>query len=302
MRTVEYLFGSAQLAGLFWPAVVVGLLVSVLCAVLSPLVVLKRMSFIGQGVSHAAFAGVGLAMLLGLSGEGASGLGLVAVVGATCVAAALGIAALSDRKGLNADTAIGIVLVTAMAVGFVLIQQALVGMRAEGRTPRFGVESVLFGSMLGVRWGDAAAAAVVVVGELVVLWWYRRRVLFWAFDEVGAASCGVGVGATRTLLLVLLALAIVVTMRLAGVVLATALLVLPGATALRCSSRLWPVFWISAAAGLAGVVLGLVVSFELDWQPGPAIVLVQAALYGAAWIVRPAGRRRGGRREEPVGA
>jgi zinc transport system permease protein len=88
----------------------------------------------------------------------------------------------------------------------------------------------------------------------------------------------------RTLLLVLLALAIVVTMRLAGVVLATALLVLPGATALRCSARLWPVVGLAVAAGLAGAVGGIVASFELDWPPGPSIVLVQVGLFGAVRV------------------
>lgn len=291
MRTIDYLFGSPDLAAIFWPAVVVGLLVSVLCAVLSPLVVLRRMSFIGQGVSHAAFAGVGLAMVLGLGAEHAGDWGVVVIVALTCVAAAIGIAALSDRKGLNADTAIGIVLVSAMALGFVMIQHASEAMQTRGQTPGFGIESVLFGSVLGVRWGDAIAAEVVVAAEFVVLWWWRRPLLFWAFDSVGAAASGVRVGAMRTLLLVLLAMAIVVTMRLAGVVLATALLVLPGATALRCSSRLWPVFAISAAAGLAGVGFGLVASFELDWQPGPAIVLTQVVLYAGACVVGMIGTR-----------
>ena len=285
MRTIDYLFGSPEMGALFWPAVVVGLLVSLLCAVLSPLVVLKRMSFIGQGVSHAAFAGVGLAMALGLGAGYAGDWQVVAVVAVSCVAAALGIATLSDRKGVNADTAIGIVLVTAMAAGFILIQYAAGAMRARGQTPGFGVESVLFGSVLGVRWSDAGVAGAVVLVELAALWWFRRGLLFWAFDEVGAASCGIRVAASRTLLLVLLALAIVVTMRLAGVVLATALLVLPGATALRCSVRWWPVVGLSALLGVAGVLLGLVVSFELDWQPGPAIVLVQVGGYVAVRLL-----------------
>lgn len=287
MRTIDYLFGPPELAALFWPAVAVGLLVSVLCAVLSPLVVLRRMSFIGQGVSHAAFAGVGLAMALGLGAGSAAGgdWGVLVVVALACVASAVGIAALSDRKGLNADTAIGIVLVTAMALGFVMIQHASEAMRARDEAPGFGVESVLFGSVLGVRWGDVVAAGVVVAVEMSLLWWFRRGLLFWAFDEVGAVSVGVRTGLVRTLLLVMLALAIVVTMRLAGVVLATALLVLPGATALRCSARLWPVFGISAVAGVLGVGLGLVVSFELDWQPGPAIVLTQVAGYVVVRVV-----------------
>ncbi len=293
MRTIEYLFGpDAHLYG-FWPPVVVGLLVALLCSVLSVVVVLKRMSFIGQGVSHAAFAGVGLAMALGLGGEaGGSGYwSVMAVVAAACVAAALGIAFLSDRKGVNADTAIGMVLVAAMAVGFILIQQASTAMRARGETPA-PVESLLFGSMYGVGPGDVAVACVTVAAELVIVWWCRRRVLYWAFDDVSASSCGVNAAASRTLLLVLLALAIVLTMRLAGVVLATALLVLPGATALRCGTRLWTVVGLSVGAGVAAVVGGMVASFELNWPPGPSIVLAGVALYALARLIgKPAPAR-----------
>lgn len=293
VRTIDYLFGpDAHVYG-FWPAVVVGLLVAVLCSVLSVLVVLKRMSFIGQGVSHAAFGGVGLAMALGLGARDAPYWPVMAVVAGACVAAALGIAVLSDRKGVNADTAIGMVLVAAMAVGFILIQNASEAMRARGQTP-IGVEALLFGSMYAVDRGDVWLAAFAAVGELSVMWWWRRRVLYWAFDEVSAASTGVSAGASRTLLLVLLALAIVVTMRLAGVVLATALLVLPGATALRCSTRLWPVVGLSVAAGLAGVIGGIVASFELDWPPGPSIVLAQVVIYAAARVIGASTAARAG--------
>lgn len=295
MRTIDYLFRSPEMAALFWPAVVVGLLVALLCAVLSPLVVLRRMSFIGQGVSHAAFGGVGLAMALGLGAGSAGDWSVVAVVAFSCVGAALGIAWLSDRQGVSADAAIGIVLVSAMALGFLLIEHAAGAMHARGETPGFGVESVLFGSVLGVRWGDAALAGVVVIGELGVLWWWRRGLVFWAFDEVGAASFGVRTMVVRSMLLVLLALAIVVTMRLAGVVLVTALLVLPGATALRCSTRWWPVVSLSAAFGVLGVAVGLVLSFEFDWQPGPAIVLSQVGMYVGVRTVGTLTRRGPGR-------
>lgn len=284
MNTIDYLFRSPELMALFWPPVIVGLIVAILCSVLSVLVVLKRMSFIGQGVSHAAFGGVGLAMALGLGAVGAGHWPVMLVVALTCVGAALGIAYLSDRRGVNADTAIGIVLVVAMALGFILIQHAAGGMRARGETP-LGVETLLFGSIYGVGWGDALLAGAVACTELAILWWRRRRVLFWAFDEVSAASCGVSPAASRTLLLVLLAFAIVVTMRLAGVVLVTALLVLPGATALRCASRFWPVIGLAVAFGVAGVLGGIVASFELSWPPGPSIVLVQACMFALARLI-----------------
>lgn len=110
--------------------------------------------------------------------------------------------------------------------------------------------------------------------------------LFWVFDEDSAPAFGVPVRAMRTLTMILLAAAIVIAMRLAGVVLATALLVLPGATALKLSRRLTSTIAISIACGLIGLILGLAVSFKLDWQPGPCIVLVLTALFALAMLRR----------------
>ncbi|MEQ8850445.1 MAG: metal ABC transporter permease [Phycisphaerales bacterium] len=278
MNTFRDLFQS----GLYWPGVIVAVVVAVGGALLSVPVVLKRLAFIGQGVSHAAFGGVGLAAVLGLTaGSAASDAGVFGVVAAFCVAAALGIAWLSERSRVQTDTAIGIVLAVSMGVGFLLLRHASEVAPPGARPP--GVESVLFGSLLTVGWVDAIAGGIAMLGVVATLWWVRRPMLFWAFDDSASAAFGVRDGAMKTTLLVLLAITVVVTMKLAGVVLATALLVLPGAIALRLSDRLGVVLIASVASALVGVLGGVVVSLELDWQTGPAIVLVLAGLYGVAW-------------------
>ncbi len=288
MRTLEYLFGPD--AAIFWPPVLVGLLVAIFCSVLSPLIVLKRLAFIGQGVSHAAFAGVGLAMVLGFGAGGtAAGLGDVRVTGLValvCILAALGIAWLSEHRGERADTAIGIVLVSAMALGFVLMGAA--GSIHPGGGSQVSVESVLFGSIMGAGKHDALVGLMVTVFALGWLWWMRRAVLFWAFDQNGALASGVRLGLAQTTLLVCISLAIVLTMRLAGVVLATALLVVPGAAALHLSTRFGRVMILSLLIGLLGVIGGLVISFERDVPAGPAIVLCMVGLYALARVI---GRR-----------
>ncbi len=279
MRTIEYLT-SPELAGLYWPGVVTGMIVGVLGGLLSVLVVLKRLAFIGQGVSHAAFGGVGLAYLLGVTGATRAGAGtLLAIVLGFSVAAALGIAWLSSRRGTRTDTAIGIVLALSMALGFVLLREAGVRAAAAGRAAPPDIESVLFGSIVSVGWGDAlvGGAGLLVVG--LTMFWLRRPMLFWAFDEEACEAFGAPGARMKLVLLVLLALAVVVTVKLAGVVLATALFVLPGAIALRLSDRLATVVGVSVGAGLVGVLGGLVLSFELNRQGGPMIVLVLIALY-----------------------
>lgn len=278
MRTLDYLTDPA-LAAVYWPGVLAALALVFLCAFLSVVVVLKRLAFIGQGVSHAAFGGIGLAAVLGLTATTTAaapyhGVGQFGVVLLFCLGAALLIGVLSERGAVQADTVIGIVLVASMALGAVLIAASKTGLAWE---------SFLFGSLFGVTWADAATAWVLAVVVLAALWWIRRPLLFWAFDEPSARAFGVRSGGIKLLLMVLLALATVTAMKLAGVVLATALLVMPGAIALRLSERLVPVLALSLAAATVSILGGVVLAFEANWPPGPSIVCILSVLYAAAY-------------------
>ncbi|MEM1331375.1 MAG: metal ABC transporter permease [Planctomycetota bacterium] len=287
MKLLEYL-SDPTLRGLVLPALLAALGIAALNALLSVAVVLKRLAFIGQGVSHAAFGGVGLALVLGLFAGGASDAWGTAVVAAFCVASALGISWLSERGGGRPDTAIGIVLSVAMALGFVLHRVAADRAAAAGETAPPGLESLLFGSVLGVSNGDAILAWAVALAAVVALVHERRRMVFWAFEPSAAQAFGVSERRERNALLLLIALAIVVSVNLAGIVLATALLVIPGATALLLTRRLWWTFALAMVVALIGTCVGLVVSFQADLQPGPSIVGALALLYGGAMLIRRA--------------
>ncbi|MCG3121975.1 MAG: Manganese transport system membrane protein MntB [Phycisphaerales bacterium] len=275
MKTIEYL-SNPVMFNLLMPGIVTGLFMAVMCAALSVLVVLKKLSFIGQGISHAAFGGMGIAAVLGLTGMGAAALGQFGVVVAFCLASALIIAWLSGRGSTSADTAIGIVLVASMCLGGILLHISM--SRATG-SPGTAWESVLFGSILERSATEAWLALLAAAVVLGAAWWCRRPLLFWAFDEAAAPAFGVSGPRMRNLLLVLLCLAIVTAMKVSGVVLPTAMLVLPAASALSVSDRLWPVFAISQAAALTGVVVGIVASLELGWPPGPCVVATLTLLF-----------------------
>ena len=255
-----------------------GAAVALMGGVLSVFVVTKRLAFVGQGVSHAAFGGFGLAVFLGLS---AGTLGFYGVVLASCVVAALGIAGIgSGRFGarVDDDSAIGIVLVTAMSIGSLLVY-------VRSRQPDPGIipswEEFLFGSVLFVSGSEVLMAWGVCAVVCGVVWMMRRRALLWAMDEEGARALGVRTGLVRAVVLTLLAVAIVVSMRLVGVVLATALLILPGAIALRASERLRVVVVVSIASAVMGTVGGLWLSLERDFLPGPSVVLVLVGMLAA---------------------
>jgi ABC-type Mn2+/Zn2+ transport system permease subunit len=281
MRTWTYLFERGDL---YWPGLVAGLCIAAACAGLSVLVALKRLSFIGQGISHAAFGGVGLLAALGLAGtagvaSSAGTLAQYAIIFCFCLAAALMVGLISGgrRRNSHADTAIGVVLVASMAAGSILSTRSRSGVAWE---------SFLFGSLLNTTWTDAAIAGVVGAVILATLWAVRRPLLFWAFDEHSARAFGVDCRRVSLILLVLLTMATVLAMKLAGVVLATAMLVLPGASALNLSARGLRVLALSLAIAVAGVVGGIILSFEADWLPGASIVAMLTILYGLALGVR----------------
>ncbi len=273
---------------MFWPGVLAGVAIALQGGVLSVLVVLKRMAFIGQGVSHAAFGGIGVAAFLGVS----AGMWFP-LVGAFCVLAAWLIAwgsrrgSAPGRAGSSPDTVIGVALVGSMALGAILLALRA---RQGGGAAAPGWEQVLFGSILAVTRQDAWVALASAAITLAVLWWVRRPMLNWAFDETSAEAGGAPVGSMRLVLLTLLAIAIVTAMKLAGVVLATALLVLPAAGALRLTDRLGRVLVWSGGLGVGGMLIGLVVSFETDLPPGACVVGALVLLYGAACLV---GQRSG---------
>lgn len=285
MVTLKYLT-EPGLAGFFWPVVLTAVLVAILGGALSWLVVVRRLSFIGQGISHSAFGGVGLALVLGAgTATASSNAVMMGVVLVFAIVSALLIAAIADRRSGNTDAAIGIVLSVAMAIGFLLHHHAQRAAAARGHTPPPSIEQVLFGSITTIGWSDLWLGTALGVLALSLLVWKRHAVLFWMFDESSAEAFGVPTAPVRSLVLAVLAVVVVITMKLAGVVLATAVLVLPGAAALRLSSRLGTVLVLSISLGLVCALAGLVAAFELDVQPGPTIVLAMVACYVVARLL-----------------
>jgi len=279
----------------FAPAIIAALVISIMGAALSVFVVLKRLAFIGQGISHAAFGGVGIALVLGVHGATTAGAaGQLAIVVAFSIAAALWIAAISRSHRGRIDTAIGVVLSASMALGFVLFTLAESkhdhddhGHATHGNEDQHHlIEDILFGNILDTDWSKAAITMAVAAGILLIAWFNRRRFIFWAFDEPVVDAYGLSSKRTTNTFLVLLALAVVMAMQIAGVVLAAAMLVLPGAAALNLTSKLRPVFIYSVLIGVAGAALGLLIGINADYPVGPTIVLTQSILYLVTLIIK----------------
>jgi zinc transport system permease protein len=251
----------------FQRALAAGAVAAVLCGALSFFVVLRRLAFAGSGVAHAAFGGVAIATLFGLPP------GLGALVAGLLVAGAA--ARASDASGISEDAAIGVATVAAMAAGVV----ALGFVRTN--VDLFGL---MFGNILTVAPSDLALLAAAAVAVLAALAFFFRPLLLASVDEDGARAAGVNVGAMRLLVLVLISVTVVVALKVVGILLVSALLVLPGATARTLFDR-WPgLLFGSIVAALAMVLGGLLLSIVLDVAPGAAIILLGAALFSAASV------------------
>jgi zinc transport system permease protein len=268
--------------------------------VLSVVVVLKRMAFVGEGIAHAGFGGMGTALFLGLTTAGVSGSWKTdLVVLAFCLSTAIAIGMLSRHRHVEADSAIGIMLVAAMAWGILLTDLHRTLRYTDWYIHLFGrprappnLEALLFGSLLNVGPYEVWAAAIAAVVVLVVFAAFFKEIIFYAFQETVSQVFGVRSGFIHYLMLVLVSIGIVLTVRLAGIVLVTALLVIPGATANLLSRRLARVMLLSWVIGMIGVIGGLILSVEAgNLSTGPCIVAALCLLFAIAYVMQLLPRR-----------
>ena len=254
-------------------AFVAALVVGTLCSTIGTYVVLRKLSFIGDGIAHASFAGIVVAYLRGLD----------YYVGALVVAVvtALGIGFVNRRGKVSLDTAIGVLFTGAFAFGVFLMS----------RVPHYNVDlqSFLFGNILGVSatdlWIILGLAATVTV-SLALLY---RALLYTTFDPVVAEASGMHAGFVDYALLVLLALTIIISLESVGIVLVAALLVTPAATAFQLTRRFPAMLALSAGIGAFCAVAGLYASYYLQAASGATIVLLATILFFIAMAI---GRRR----------
>jgi manganese/iron transport system permease protein len=254
-------------------AFVAALAVGILCSTMGTYVVLRKLSFIGDGIAHASFAGVVVAYLRGL--DYYMGAGVVAIL------TALGIGYVTRRGRVALDTAIGVMFTGAFALGVFLMS----------RQSHYNVdlESFLFGNILAVSRGDLIlilALAGLIAVSLALLY---RPLLYTSFDPVVAEAGGINVAFVDYALLVLLALTIIVSLESVGIVLVAALLVTPAATAYQLTNRFKRMMALSAGIGTGCAVVGLYLSYYLNAGSGATIVLLATICFfvAMAWGRRP---------------
>ncbi|GAA0518982.1 membrane protein [Saccharopolyspora subtropica] len=266
---IQWLVEPVQF-GFMQRALLVSLVAGVVCAVLSCWVTLIGWSLLGDAVSHAVLPGVVLAYVLAVPfSVGAFLFGSLAV--------GL-IAAVRSSTRLKGDAAIGVVFTGLFALGLVLVS----------RIPsQVDLNHILFGNVLGVT--DSDILQVLAIGAIVlaVALLKRRDLTLYAFDPTHAHAIGLNPRRISALLLTMLALTVVVALQAVGVILVTAMLITPGATAFLLTRRFPRMLAVAAALSVLSSVLGTYLSFHLDTSTGGMIVLCQSGVFALAYLGAP---------------
>lgn len=247
----------------FRNGLVAALMVGGLCGLIGVYVVLRGMSYIGHGLSHAAFGGAVVSYVMQWNFYIGAGLwGFLA---------ALLINQTTRRYRIGADAAIGIITTASFAIGVVLIS------RVRKFTTNF--EAALFGNVLGVTTGDVWVIALVTALTGLAVFSFYKQLLFTTFDRDVARVYGVRVEWVETLLSLILASAIIASMQTLGVTLMAAALIIPPIIARLLTDSFSHMMIVSVAVGTMAAGLGMYLSYVIDVASGATIVLVAAAMF-----------------------
>ncbi|HEX5038536.1 MAG TPA: metal ABC transporter permease [Candidatus Limnocylindria bacterium] len=250
-------------------ALVAVVVMGITCGAIGAYVIVRRLAFIGDAVSHAVLPGIVIGTLIGASILlGALVAGLITAIGIAIVA----------RGGrIREDAAIGVLFSGAFALGVVLI----------GTGGEHELEDLLVGELQNVSATDVTLMALASFLALALLAVLHKELLLTSFDRTLAASQGYPVLALDALLLVLLAVTIVISIQAVGIILVVAMLVTPSATARLLVDRFVPMIFVGAAIGAAVSVAGFYLSFHLGTASGGTIVLVATAVFLLAFVASP---------------
>lgn len=243
----------------FLAAVVVG----ALCGFIGVYVVLRRMSYIGHGLSHAIFGGAVLSYVMNVNFFVGAGL--------WALFSGLLIHLISHRRWVGADAAIGVVTTSSFALGVAIV--------STYRSFTRNIEAALFGNILGITQKDLCIVLIISLIVSAVLIMLRRQLLFATFDPEVASAYGVSTGKIDLIFITLLAVTVLASTQILGVTLVAAAMVIPPVIARYLTNRFQRLLILSPLIGIVCGAVGMYLSFYLDVSSAATIVLTSAALF-----------------------
>lgn len=251
-------------------ALVAGIIVSIITAIIGTLVVVNKMVFLSGGIAHSAYGGVGLAIYLGLP--------MLLTTSIFCIFITILIALASYKKRENLDIMIGLTWAVGMSFGIILADL----------TPGYQSElmAYLFGSLLAVNNEDIYYMATLLFIILTIIVTFYRDILAVSYDIEYANLRGIKTRFFYTLILVLSSLAIVISIKVVGLILVIALLTIPIYISSFYCKNLFSMMILSSFLSIIFTIIGLIVSYQFDLSSGPSIIMSSSLCALIIFIVK----------------
>lgn len=244
-------------------ALISGLIVAILCGSVGVFLTLKKKSFMSDGIAHGSLAGVAIGIALGVNP--------VYVAMIVAILMAILITYIRKNSTISQDSAIGIVFPILFAIGIIILNLTP-GYKAE-------ISTYLFGQILAVRLEDLLIALTVLLISGGYILFNYSQLTYATFDNEAAFIRGIKVNQIEYVLNIFLALTIVVSIKLVGIIMVSALLIIAPSSAKIQVSRFNHMIPFSILQNLISVLIGMIVSILINVSPGPMIVIVSAAIF-----------------------
>lgn len=252
---------------------IAGAAIAIICSLMGAFLVLRRYSLFGDALAHMAFGGISVGMLVGVYP--------LWTAFAVSVLGALGITKLRKSTKISGDAAIAVLLVSGFGIGVLLIS-ATGGFKVD-------LFSFLFGSILLISTEDTLLILTISAGIVAALAALRKQLLHMTFDEEQAKVSGLNVDKLNYVFVILASITVITSMRLVGILLISALIVLPNITAMMFGRGFKKTVIISMSISVFSVICGIIMSYYLDLAPSGTIVMITVAILVGTLLAKYAG-------------
>ncbi|OLN33684.1 metal ABC transporter permease [Desulfosporosinus metallidurans] len=243
--------------------------IGVLCAVIGSFVVLLRLAFIGEGLAHGSLAGLAIGYLMRWD--------LYLAANLYTIGLALLIGIVHEKAKVTLDTAIGILFSTSMALGIALISSM--------KFYTTDLTGYLFGSVLAITPFDLKIIIAASILILIILFLFYKEFVFYAFDPEMAEVAGLSRAGLHYTMLIMIAITVVIASQTVGIILVTALLIIPAASAQQWTRSLKRLLLLAIFFGLTSAVMGLYISYYFNIASGASIALTAATFFFVSFLL-----------------
>ena len=259
--------------GFMQKALIAGIAVGLICSFMGTFLVLRRYSLFGDGIAHVAFGGISVGLFLGVFPLWTAFI--VSIFGG------LGLQKLRQSTKISGDSAVAVVLVSGLAVGVILVSSS----------GGFSVDlfSFLFGSILLISQEDTIMILALSAGIITTLTILQKQFLHLTFNEEQAKLSGMRTTLLNYAFVVLASITVVTSMRLVGILLISALIVIPNITAMQFGKGFKKTVFISMSISVISVVSGILVSYFLNVAPSGTIVVIAVGILVGTLVLKSTG-------------